>query len=432
MLSATRSSARLDLLRSIGPPLAALARRTPTDTGTSRPPRILLIRPDHIGDVLLTSAAVSLLRRVDPTAHLTYLVGSWSAAAARYGPRVDVIDTLEFPGFTRRPKDTPIAPYTLLAREARRLRARHYDAAIVFRPDHWWGALLALAAGIPVRVGADTPETRALLTHTLAAESAGGRAHAAERALMLARLALDALALAEPQAGADTRVFSAPADAQPRSQTLGPTAEGDAERQSAAAAPVFTVPDEARQVAARLWREHGLDPFQVIAIQPNAGAPLKTWPLRRWAELINAVTRGHPHRRAVLVGAPDDRTALDAIAATCAADLRPPIFVGQSLAVSAAIYARARIVVGPDSGAAHLAAAVGTATVRLYGPARPDVFGPWPPRFDQVVELTEALRCAPCDALEAPPCGALREPACMLAIDVDRVRGTIERLLSQG
>lgn len=405
MPSATRSSARLHLLRLIGPPLAAVARRTRADTDTDRshPPRILLIRPDHIGDVLLTSPAVSLLRRADPPAHLTHLVGPWSAAAARYGPGVDALDTLDFPGFTRRPKATPIAPYTLLAREARRLRARQYDAAIVFRPDHWWGALLALTAGIPVRVGADTPETSPLLSHVLGPEPPGARRHAAERALQLARLALDALGLV----------------ALPQSETHIHT-------------PIFTVPGEAHQAAAHLWREHDLDARQVIAFQPNAGAPLKTWPLRRWAELISAVTAGHPNRGVVLVGAPDDRATLEVIAATCASVPTPPILVGQPLAVSAAIYARARILVGPDSGAAHLAAAVGTPTVRLYGPARPDVFGPWPPRPDQVVELTDALRCAPCDALDAPPCGAEREPACMLALDVDRVRRTIERLLSQG
>ena len=48
-------------------------------------PRVLLLRPDHIGDVVLTSAAVQLLLESVPRAHFTYLVGPWSVDAARCG-----------------------------------------------------------------------------------------------------------------------------------------------------------------------------------------------------------------------------------------------------------------------------------------------------------------------------------------------------------
>ena len=125
---------------------------------------MLVIRPDHIGDVLLSAPAIARLRSRLPRAHLSYLVGPWSAEAALHGPAVDQVRTLEFPAFTRRPKASPLQPYTLLWRTARGLRREHFDAAIVLRPDHWWGALLARAAGIPLRVGAETPETAPLLT----------------------------------------------------------------------------------------------------------------------------------------------------------------------------------------------------------------------------------------------------------------------------
>src|SRR5205807_606017 len=129
--------------------------------------------------VLLTAPAIALLRASLPTAHLSYLVGPWSQAAARNGPPVDSLATLRYPGFTRESKPNALAPYLLLAREAARLRREAYDMAVVFRPDHWWGALLALAAGIPLRVGSDTPETRPLLTHVHTAPAA----HAVEHAL---------------------------------------------------------------------------------------------------------------------------------------------------------------------------------------------------------------------------------------------------------
>jgi heptosyltransferase I len=89
------------------------------------------------------------------------------------------------------------------------------------------------------------------------------------------------------------------------------------------------------------------------------------------------------------------------------------------------------VVVGLDSGAAHLAAAVGTPTVRLYGPASSAVFGPWPARADQRVLLTRAFTCAPCGYLEAPPCGATTLPACLLALNVDDVLKAIELQLAR-
>src|SRR5206468_917750 len=75
--------------------------------------RLLLVRPDHFGDVLLTSPAVAQLRRSLPDTRLTLLVGPWSAEVARRGAEVDEILTCEFPGFTRRPKPNSIQPYRL-------------------------------------------------------------------------------------------------------------------------------------------------------------------------------------------------------------------------------------------------------------------------------------------------------------------------------
>jgi ADP-heptose:LPS heptosyltransferase len=379
--SAKRNKLRLRLLRLAGralaPGLAAPA---------SQPRRVLLLRPDHIGDVLLTAPAVALLRESLPAAHLTYLVGPWSEAAARNGPHVDSLRTLRFPGFTRKPKLNAVAPYLLLARQAARLRREAYDVAVIFRPDHWWGALLALAAGIPIRVGSDTPETTPLLTHVHPARL---REHAAEQALHVARLALDAASIAPIE---------------PANLTI------------------FRVSHDAAAAADDLWRRLSLMQQRVVAIHPSAGAPLKSWPVDRWAALADGLLGTGTN--VVLVGAPEDGALLSTILERMN-NQRVPIIHGQSLEVSAAIYQRSRLLVTVDSGAAHLAAAVGTPTVRLYGPAPPASFGPWPPRPDQRVLMTSKLACAPCGDLEAPPCGARALPACMLALGVDDVLNSV-------
>jgi ADP-heptose:LPS heptosyltransferase len=357
---------------------------------------VLLLRPDHIGDVLLTAPAVGLLRASLPRAELTYIVGPWSLEAARHGPRVDGLRTLVYPGFARRRNAHPLAPYIQLAVTAARLRAERFDLVVVFRPDHWWGALLGLAAGIPIRVGGSTPETDALLTHT---RGANPDEPAAEQAFHIARLALQVCGSQEAESGV--------------------VASGDA---------VFTISAASRAAAASLWNKHALVARQVVAIQPSAGAPLKSWPVDRWAGLADSLER--QGLAVLLCGGPDDAALLSAIQARMA---NPPAAAacGQSLDVSAAIYERCALLIGLDGGAAHLAAAVDTPTVRLYGPTPAEVFGPWPASTNQRVVRTDKLACAPCGHLESPPCGATTLPACLLALGVDDVLNVVSAVLDQ-
>jgi ADP-heptose:LPS heptosyltransferase len=350
--------------------------------------RVLLLRPDHIGDVLLTAPAVALLRASLPDAHLTYLVGPWSIEAARRGPHLDDLRALAFPGFTRQPKANVLAPYALLARVAARLRQERFDAAIVLRPDHWWGALLALVAGVPVRVGGATPETITLLTH---AHAFAAEDHAAERALGIARLAL-------------------------RARGVAPVDPGYVAQ--------YSLDDVAQHQAASLWRQHRLGGRRVVILHPAAGAPLKSWPAERWEQLADALINFGC--AVALTGAPSDAPMLSSIGRGSL-----PVLCGQSLEISASLYQRSDLVISVDSGAAHLAAVVGTPTLRLFGPVPASVFGPWPARPDQQVLATSNLACAPCGHVDAPPCGASTSPACMLALGVDDVMNVVRRQLGQ-
>jgi ADP-heptose:LPS heptosyltransferase len=380
--SARVPEARRRLLRTAGRLLAPLA------PAPRAPRRILLLRPDHIGDVLLTTPALGLVRAAFPDAELTYLVGPWSAEVARRGPTVQV-RTLAFPGFTRRSASNLLAPYALLARAALGLRQQAFDVAVVWRPDHWWGALLALAAGVPVRVGYDLPETRPLLTHPAPLDR---QQHAAQQALSLARQV--ATLYGRPDAGS-----------------------GD---------PVFRTEPAEHQAAERLLAAHHLTSRGLVVIQPSAGAALKSWPVVRWAALADRL--GASGHEVLLVGAPADHDLLRRVQADQAQP--SPAVWGQQLGVSAALYARAALLIGPDGGSLHLAAALGTPTLRLFGPAPPSVYGPWPPDARQKVLITRALACAPCGNLDRPPCGAHALPACMLALGVDEVVETALSVLN--
>ncbi|MFN8634973.1 MAG: glycosyltransferase family 9 protein [Chloroflexota bacterium] len=425
-MNETRRAIRLALLRIVGRPLAAYGRIAlsraargsapaspapdpPPDAAPGprllprRPPRILLIRPDHLGDVLLASPAAEVVRRALPDAEIDWLVGPWSAEMARRSGGAATVLTLDFPGFTRQPKRSALEPYRLLMREATRLRTHAFDAAVILRPDHWWGAMLAAAAGIPRRFGYSLPECTPFLTDTLPPPT-GSSCHAVQANQALARLAAIRLG-------------------------RGPVGKWLLD-------PDFTVaPDELHW--ARTWiaaafvggRADGATVQQservrggpVVAIHPGTGAVLKNWLPDRWSEVTRAL-RVERDARIFLTGGPGDREVVEAVAARLSP--RPPVLVGETtLGQLAALFASSDLVLGCDSGPLHLAAAVGARTVRLYGPTDPVEFGPWTPRghhgHNQLVAAS--LPCQPCRAVVGPPCGATREPACMVALSVSAV-----------
>lgn len=371
------SKIRLSLLRILGLALAARSSTAPLPAAA----RVLIIRPDHLGDLLLSAPAVGLLRRALPRARLTYLVGPWSEEVARRGPCVDEVLTCAFPGFTRRPKPSPLQPYQLLLAQAARLRGRH-DAALVLRPDHWWGALLAAAASIPLRVGSATPECAPFLTHSLEEETTS---------YQLASVAI-ARRLLELAPATD--------------KTAAPRSEP------------FHIREDERVSVQTLLADHGVESDQpLVCLHPGSGARLKLWATERWGEVGRALAVRLGVRVAV-TGAPDEHELAMQVAHAIGAGavgLAGRTTLGQL----AAVLERARLAIGPDNGPLHLAAAVGTPTVRLLGPTDPDRF--MPVGLPDQYALTVELPCRPCGMLEKPPCGALENPACLADIEVGRV-----------
>src|SRR5260370_34576665 len=126
---------------------------SPLGRSEHQPLRVVLLRPDHLGDVLLTTPAIAALREALPTAHIDALVGPWAAGVLAGNTRLDTVRTLASPGFDRTSAAFLWQPYRLLARAARELRALRYDVGVNARPDFWWGAALLARAAIPLRGG---------------------------------------------------------------------------------------------------------------------------------------------------------------------------------------------------------------------------------------------------------------------------------------
>jgi len=383
-MNARRDRLRLLLLQAAGGTSMRLLPRADLASLPPRP-RILLVRPDHLGDLLFTTPALRWLRGRLPEAHLAALVGPWGKAVLAGNPHLDQVRTLPFPGFARRPKGRPWAPYILLRRTAEELRPLHFDAAVVLRFDHWWGAWLARLAGIPRCVGYDVPSTRPFLTAPIP--------HQPGRHEVLQNLALARALLGEE--GEDPAPEEAPLE--------------------------FPIPPAAaRQAEALLGSDR-----RPICIHPGAGAPVKLWPAERWAHVADALVEVTGEKIAI-TGGPEELDLARRVEAHMQGEAR--VLAGEtSLSELAAIFARARLVLGPDCGPLKLAQAVGARTVHLYGPVDVRAFGPWGnPAAYRVVE--SPLPCVPCNRLDYRP-EELPDHPCMDAIDVEAVLAMARELL---
>lgn len=336
---------------------AAAALPLPQNKPKDSPQRILLLRPDHLGDVLLTIPAIHALRTALPDAKLHALVGPWSSNVLADIPDLDVVLTLPFPGFSRRDKLDWRSPYKLVLESARILRRIGYDAAIILRPDHWWGALLAHLAGIPRRIGYNLPDVAPFLTEALTPH----REHAV----------LQSARLLEPLTGklpSHDLPLSFPVDALDRAWVSGYLEE---------------------------WGVHTGTPL--VAIHPGSGAWVKAWTETKWAYVADTLA-DQLDGLVVLTGSDHELPLCQRIAAHM--KNRPAIMAGDTnLGSLAALFQRSAVVLGPDSGPLHLAVAVDAPTVALFGPADPVEFGSWgSPERHQV--LVSEIGCRPCRVLD--------------------------------
>lgn len=344
------------------------------------PRRVLAIRPDHLGDLLLSEPALRHIKQSVPDCHLGLLIGPWNLEAAAGIPYVDEVVPLPFPWFDRQPKPGLMGPYRVLVDEAKRLKG--WDTALVLRHDFWWGAMLAAKARIPRRVGYVRPEMRPFLTD--AVEYSVG--HEVEQTLRLA----EALTL---------------------TPALSHQGRGDPPLE-------FRPSAEDREVAGRWLAERGLS-REFAVVHPGAGAAVKEWSAERFAAVAGGL--GLP---VVVTGAASEGALVQAVAQGVHHTL-----VGAPLGEVAAVIEQASLAVGVDSGIMHLATAVGTPTVRLIGPVDPRRFGPWgDAELHRIVQADPS--CVPCNRLDFPPEDLGLHP-CIRVISVEAVLSAARELLRQ-
>ncbi len=329
---------------------------------------ILIVPYMWIGDFVRCHSVVSLLRQRFPDRPVDMLATTLCAPLANYMPGLRQAVVADLPRSRLALRDQ--------AALARRLKREGYGTALIM-PRTWKSALAPFLAGIPERAGF-VGEARFLLLND---------ARHGER--QLPRMVDRCAALAMP-AGAGL-----PADL-PLPELKVPPAEAEAWRQK-------------RGLAADR---------PIVALAPGAVGPSKRWPMESYAALARRLL-ADGFAVWVLGGPQEKGLAAEIVGETAARDL-----TGQGLRDAILALACAAAAVSNDSGLLHVAAALGTPSVGIFGPTSPWHWAPLNP-LAATIETTSELACRPC---HRPVCRFVHH-RCMRDIAPDAVVAATERAI---
>ncbi|MEE8201858.1 MAG: glycosyltransferase family 9 protein [Candidatus Acidoferrales bacterium] len=287
--------------------------------------RFLLWSVVQLGDVVLDLAAARAIKRRFPDARVTMVVQRKLAAFAALEPSLDRVRGYDPRWFTR------VDQHRDALRESLRLRRELATEQVAFVLDpHPLSRLFLRSTRIPWLVGC--AQASSCLSLSLPVQA--GR-HRLEEKLAL----LEAAGI--------------------------PAQPGDV---------ALSIPESARRGALEFLRGAGWQGEKLLAVCPGAGSPRKCWPPERFAAAVNVFSPQTGYCVLVL-GSPDDRSRADALVQRLQSS--PINLAGKTtVATAAALLAHCHLVLTNDSGAMHLAAALGRPTVALFGPTDPSQWGP--------------------------------------------------------
>lgn len=324
--------------------------------------RFLLVRLSSLGDVVHALPAASALRDTFPAARIDWIIDPRWKRLLEGNP--DLTEVIAHNG------KSPAG----VASSVRKLRGSRYTCAVDFQ-GLYKSAALAFFSGAPRRVGFQSSYAREGWVSALYTDRLNPRgAHKVEHNLTLAE-----------RVGAKI--------GKPRFPLA------------------IRVPEE--EVVTRELNERGITEFYVL--NPGGGWLSKCWPAERYGQLHRRLANRHGWRGVVTFGPGEESLAQEVIQA---AGNPAPVAIPLPLGPLMALLRRAKLVISADTGPLHLASALGTPVVGLFGPTDPARNGPFSeadisvrnPRFS----ITTYRR------------GASYSPA-MLSITVDQVMDALEQ-----
>lgn len=344
---------------------------------------LLLVRLSAIGDVVHGLPALEVVRAALPGARIGWAVEAEAAPLLCAHPALDRLHVLDRRALGR---DRGRASAVVAARDfVRELRGEQYEAAV----DLQGLARSAVVARLASRATFGPAHAREMATlayRTKLAVPRPAEAHAVERSLALVRGALAALGSPAPAGTPAARLALAPAAHDAAARALGPLAR---------------------------------QPF--VALLPGAGKEANRPPVELLAASLRRAREGGAGLAAVILGGRGDRERARELARrTGALDLTGQLALDET----AAVLARARAVLGGDTGPLHVARAVGTPVVSLFFAADPARTGPGGlPGEARASVLEGSADCAPCCARRCARPG--RERVCLEPLTPRRIAAAL-------
>lgn len=333
--------------------------------------RVLLVRLRSIGDAVLATPSLFALKRFLPNATVDMLVEDWVAPLLNDHPHIDNLVVVERGGLMTR------------ARVARELRAKKYD--VVYNLHGGTTAtFLTRATGARHRVGFESYQYAQLHNHRAPSPLLlwnQQKTHSVEQQLALLGWT------------------GVPVTDRPPTQ-LGITAG-------------------ASELVQKLLTEASLTDRKLALIHPAAAFATKQWAVENFARIAEFLFE--EGFAPVAIAAPDEKALLERLCAEASVKITT---FDLALPEVTALAARSQLFVGNDSGIAHIASAVGTPAVVIFGSSNIAHWRPWNSAAAEVV--FEEMPCQPCHGYF---CEKFDQPECILRVPVTRVVAAIERLL---
>jgi len=324
--------------------------------GRWKPPRILVIKLDHLGDVITALPVFPALREAHPDARIDVLVGPWARELLEGQPGIDRILVYESKRFTRSPAEG--MGFWKRFRQMRSIAAHRYTHIVELRGDSWT-LLLPFLTGARHRVDRGTVRFDAWLERRMGGSRAKERPtrHELETNLDIIRPVVEDLVLPP------TRVE-------------------------------LTIPDAARASLSRRSRQMDIpEGVPVVTIHPGASWRPRAWRPERFAETALELLNRYPGLHVCFIGSAADADIADKISIIVRSP-RAHFLFDLPIMETAALIQRSVLFIGSDSGIAHLAAACGTPQITLFGPQDPARFRPW---TDRGVVHHRPVPCFPCN-----------------------------------
>ncbi len=336
--------------------------------------KILLARTDRLGDLVLTTPAIKAVREAYPDAYIAMIVRPYTAGLLKENPYLDDVIVYDKYGAHRSVLST--------IKFGLRLRKTGFDRAIIFHPTNRMH-IVAYMADIPRRVGYGN-KTGFLLTDRIKNLKRQGKKHERDYTLdMLRALGIES-----------------------REKEL-----------------YACLDKESVNKVDNLLRAHGISPKdKLVVIHPGASCVSKIWPAERFAKLSDILIENHNANIAVIGG--DDKKDT-----FCAENVKRfmknrALFLTGSLSIedTTALLKRAAVFVSNDSGPVHIATAVNTPVVDIFGRSQPGLSPVrWGALGKKDIIIHKDAGCK--DACTAHNCK--KSFACLRAISVDDVYSAV-------